>query len=82
MSTANLGKKKVTQNDRVFDYLKSKGELNPLTAWVELGVYRLSAVIYDLRHMGINIETGRKTVYNKFGEPCVVANYKMEEVAQ
>ncbi len=68
----------MTQEIRLSDYLKDRGEIDPLTAWAELGIYRLSAVIFRLRKEGMAIITERKDVQNRFGEPCHVALYKIE----
>ena len=65
----------MTQKERLLDYLKAFQRINPLDAWKHLGIYRLSAVVYDLRKDGHKIETARKAVQNRFGEECVVAEY-------
>jgi hypothetical protein len=57
------------------EYLRAHESIDPLTSWNELGIYRLSAVIYDLKKDGHKIETRRKAVTNRFGEVCVVALY-------
>ena len=46
----------MSQNEQVLKRLK-RGPLTPLQAWAELGVYRLSARIYELREQGENIMT-------------------------
>ena len=68
----------MAQMDRVLSHLKEKGTLQPLEAWRDLGVYRLSAVIYDLRQEGHKIETKRVEVVNRFGEPALIAEYSLE----
>lgn len=69
--------KKPTQCDRLLEYLKSHAYINPLQAWQELGIYRLSGRIYDLRHAGYDIESSDMTVLNQFGEKCTVASYRL-----
>lgn len=64
-----------TQDSRVLEWLLEGRELDPLEAWVQLGVYRLAAVVHRLRQDGYDIETGRKKVKNRYGEDCEVANY-------
>ena len=68
---------KATQKDRLIEYLAENESINPLTAWIELGIYRLSDTIFRLRNEGFNIVTEKLTVKNKFGEDCTVANYKL-----
>lgn len=65
----------MTQKERLLDYLQQYGHINPLDAWKLLGIYRLSAVILDLRNEGHLIETERMDVKNRFGEKCHVAKY-------
>lgn len=68
----------MAQTDRVLSHLKEKGSLQPLEAWRDLGIYRLSAVIYDLRQEGHKIETKRVEVVNRFGEAALIAEYSLE----
>lgn len=67
----------MTQKIRLANYLKAHKKINPLEALQTLGIYRLSAAIYDLRKDGWNIKTNDMTVYNQFGDKCVVAEYKL-----
>lgn len=67
---------------RLLNYLMKKGEVHALAAWSELGIYRLSARIYDLRKRGYNIHAEDVTVQNRFGEDCTVKNYKLPRVGQ
>lgn len=66
-----------TQNDRLLDYLKKHGAIDPLKAWTELGIYRLGARIFDLREAGHNINRTLEKVQNRFGEDCRVALYSL-----
>ena len=67
----------MTHCERVLWWLEQRGEIDPLTAWAELGIYRLGARIHDLRRRGLNIISLRKQVRNQFGEACEVALYRM-----
>ena len=66
----------MTQCERLKEYLKVNGSINPLEAWNEIGVYRLSARINDLRKE-MKIDTCTVEVKNKFGEICRVAEYRV-----
>jgi hypothetical protein len=68
----------MTQKDRLLDFLKTHRQINPLQSWQVLGIYRLSAVILDLRKEGWIISTIRTEVKNQFGEACHVATYVLE----
>lgn len=48
-----------TQIVKVLRYLKRHKTITPREALMDLGVYRLSAVIYDLRGRGWGIKTER-----------------------
>ena len=65
----------MTQKERLLQHLKLFNRVNPLEAWTKLGIYRLSAVVFDLRKEGYKIETARMSVQNQFGEECLVAEY-------
>lgn len=64
----------MNQKQRVLEWLKRHKGITPLEAWVELGIYRLSDVIWKLRKYYI-IDTEEKVIINKFGEECRVAFY-------
>lgn len=68
----------MTQKDRLLNFLKTHRQINPLQAWQVLGIYRLSAVILDLRKEGWLISTIKTEVKNQFGEACHVATYVLE----
>lgn len=57
-------------------------QINPLRAWVSLGIYRLSDTKFRLeKKMGWPMESGRLDVSNKFGEACHVALYGLSASA-
>ena len=65
----------MTQKERLLNYFLLHGRINPLESWQALGIYRLSAVVLDLRKAGHSIETVLTPVENQFGEECRVATY-------
>tara|TARA_R110002110_G_scaffold107824_1_gene269683 strand:+ start:185 stop:394 length:210 start_codon:yes stop_codon:yes gene_type:complete len=65
------------QEKRLLDYLKTNNKISPMEAWTELGIYRLSDVVFKLRNKDFEIETERKSVMNRFDEPCNFAEYKL-----
>ena len=70
------------QEDRVLTHILDNGSIDPLESWMECGVYRLSAVIHQLRNNGIPIENIGTHVKNRYGEDCKVGKYVIpEEVA-
>jgi hypothetical protein len=74
-----MGRKAQTQVKRLEDYLKDHGNIGPIEAWKNLGIYRLSARIFELRKItSLNINTKREVVKNTFDEPIYVARYVNE----
>jgi hypothetical protein len=69
----------MTQKTRLIVYLKANRNINPITAWKELGIYRLSDVILRLRKDGHTITTTKVIVPNRFNEPCSFAKYELIE---
>lgn len=67
----------MTQKERLEQYLLANKTINPLEAWTKLGIYRLSAVVFDLRKEGHLIVSNRKRVKNQFNEHCYVAEYEL-----
>jgi hypothetical protein len=66
------------QTDRLLLWLKDHPDgINPLVAWKFLGIYRLAAIVHKLRKAGHEITTDRQPVFNRFGEECSVAHYRL-----
>lgn len=71
---------KVTQKTVILDHLRRFGSIEPLTALREYGVYRLSAVIFDLKHEGHAIITDTvKSVSRITGKPVYFAKYILQD---
>lgn len=48
---------KKSQKERILEYLKENGSITPMEALNEFGCFRLSGRIFELKEMGMNIET-------------------------
>ena len=73
-------KKTMSQNQRVAQYIRDFGSISPIEAMADLGVLRLSARIYDLRHkLNMSIKTTIETGRNRYGEPVRYARYSYYE---
>ena len=72
----------MSQKKRVLEYLEKNNSLDPLEAWLDLGVYRLAAVIHLLKSDGNKINSNRKSVKNKYNESCSVAVYSLVKPEQ
>jgi hypothetical protein len=49
-----------------------------MTAWNDLGIYRLASRINDLRKAGHKISTKKVEVVNRWGESTYIAEYSLE----
>ena len=59
-------------------WLHDHGSITGKQAMEDCGVYRLSAVIYELRKRGVDIETNMIDVKNRYGGISRVAQYKIK----
>ena len=71
-----------TQTQRVLDYMHQFGSITSLEAIVDLGVHRLASRVSELKKMGYPIESEYVSVKNRYGEPCHVKRYRVEEKEQ
>lgn len=56
-----------TQKQMVLDYIKEFGSITPLDGFRDLGITRLSAVVFDLREEGHEINAVIEKGKNRFG---------------
>lgn len=68
---------KVTDAQLVLEYIEEFGSITPLDALRDLGVYRLSGRIADLRKMGYPIVTKLEPVKTMRKKNCRIARYSM-----
>lgn len=68
-----------TQAARFLAAMLADRQINPLVAWADYGIYRVSDVVFRLRNTGWPIKTDDLPVLNKFGEECTVALYRIEQ---
>ena len=66
---------KYIQREKVFNHLDRLGSITTKDAFEIYGITRLSAKIYELRKMGLIIDTVRERGFNRFGEPTNYARY-------
>lgn len=73
-----------TQSERLLDYLKAHEieGITTLEAFTELGISRLSARIWDLRHEGYLIAGTLVQVKDRFGETARVMRYRLIPVSR
>jgi hypothetical protein len=67
----------MTQQERILEYLKEGKTLTRLNAWDNLGILEAPARISELRNKGHQIQTGFKTVLNRYGEKVKIAEWRL-----
>lgn len=72
---------KMTQAQRVLEYIRQFGSITQLEALRDLGVMRLASRISDLRKMGYNIVGKREAVVNRYEETSYIKRYHEEAEA-
>ena len=72
---------RMTQRERVIQYIKDFGSITRAEAFNELGIVELAARICELERMGYKFE--KKTVYreNRYGEMIHFTKYTLKKDA-
>lgn len=68
----------MTQCERVLEYMQRFGSITAAEAVMDLGVYRLSARIADLRNEGYEIKSKMESGRNRYGEKTHYSRYTLE----
>lgn len=68
-----------TQKEMILNYLKEHHRITDREAYLEFGIRRLGARIFDLRSEGYNIRTEETTRSNRFGKYTTFATYILED---
>ena len=66
---------KTTKHQQVLSHLRKHGSIDSWTAIELYGATRLSAIIFNLRRRGLNIDTQTMTVKDRNNNVCNFANY-------
>lgn len=66
-----------TQEERVLDWMKCKGEITSAIAYNELGIIQLPKRIWNLKRMGYKIKTEWREGKNRFGEKVRFCVYSL-----
>ena len=66
------------QKERVLDYIEKFGSISSMEAFRDLGVTRLSAVIFNLKEDGHEFDTKPEKGRNRFGERTCFTRYSLK----
>ena len=69
----------VSQKKMVLDYITEFGSITPLDAFRDLGITRLSAIVFRLREEGHDIDKAIETGKNRFGNRTRYARYSFRK---
>ena len=69
---------KITQCQRIIDYMQTFGSISTIEAFNDLGVARLASRIHDLKGQGYNIVSTVGTAKNRYGETVHFAVYRLK----
>ena len=67
---------RTTQAKRVIEYIKDFGSISSMEAFRDLGITRLSAVIFQLKDTPYQCFSVTEKSVNRYGEPTQFARYK------
>lgn len=66
---------KMTQADRIVDYINRFGSITPMQAFRDLGVTKLATRISEMRQEGVRFDQEWQTSKNRFGEEVRYMRY-------
>lgn len=66
-----------TQEERVVDWMKRKGEITSAIAYTELGIIQLPKRIWNLKRMGYTIKTEWREGKNRYGDKVRFCAYSL-----
>ena len=72
----------MSQEADVIKYCKEHGSITTKQAMEDLGCFRLSARIFDIREHGIDVQKDMVVVKNRNGEDCRVARYTIPNIPE
>ena len=74
-----MASRKITQCEKIVEYMKKHGSITQLQAYVDIGCVRLPSRIYDLKRKGYGIHREMISVKNRYGEKVPIAKYSLAD---
>ena len=71
---------KITQRDRVINYIREFGSISSLEAYKDLGVTQLATRIKELKEQGYEFKTEWESSTNRFGEKTDYKRYYLADM--
>ena len=63
------------QTEQVLEFMRQEGSITTMDAFVELGITRLSAVIFNLKEEGYKIKSTTEKSKNRYGRSVWYSRY-------
>lgn len=76
---ARRGSGKLTQCDRIIQYIEETGSITQMDALREFGCMRLASRMCDIKKMGYAVMKRTEKAKNRYGEPVTYARYTICE---
>jgi hypothetical protein len=70
---------KITQCERIIDYINQFGSISTLEAFNDLGVARLASRIHDLKRQGYEFKSEIRSRKNRYGERTYFKVYSLAD---
>ena len=72
-------KTKITQCERIIDYIMQFGSISSFEAFSDLGIVRLASRIHDLKKQGYEFKSEIRTRKNRYGETVAFKVYRLAD---
>ena len=69
---------RVTQKERVLQYIQDFGSITRAQAFTDLGICELSTRILELEELGHKFNRDKHTVKNRYGDKVTVMKYSLQ----
>ena len=71
---------KITQKDRILEYIRNFGSISSFEAYANLGITQLGARIDQLKKEGYEFKTEWESNINRFGEKTDYKRYYLDDM--
>lgn len=71
---------KITQKDRILNYIREFGSISSWEAYSDLGITQLGARIDQLKKEGYEFETEWENKKNRYGEQTTYKRYRLADI--
>ena len=68
---------KMTQRDRIINYIKAFGSITPMEAFTDLGITKLATRVSEMKRGGIQFKQEMESSLNRYGETVHYMRYSL-----